>query len=128
MVVKRRDFLRGFSFAAIAGAAGGTAAKECRSSDRPPQKTFRERLADREHGPFFIAHRGCQSLAPENTVPSFVCAARLGLQAIETDVHLAADGALVCVHDDTLNRMFGVDREVSALRLEELRKLMSIKG
>ena len=133
MAVKRRDFLRGFSFAAIAGAVGGVAAKESRSSkppaaNRPPQKAFLERLADREHGPFFIAHRGCQSLAPENTVPSFVCAARLGLQAIETDVHLAADGALVCVHDDTLNRMFGVDREVSALRLEELRKLMPIKG
>ena len=128
MVVKRRDFLRGFSFAAIAGATGGASAKECCSSNRLPQKTFLERLADRKHGPFFIAHRGCQSLAPENTVPSFVCAARLGLQAIETDVHLAADGALVCVHDDTLNRMFGVDREVSALRLEELRKLMPIKG
>ena len=128
MDVKRRDFLRGFSFAAVASATGGASAKECRSSGRPPQKTFLERLAAREHGPFFIAHRGCQSLAPENTVPSFVCAARLGLQAIETDVHLAADGALVCVHDDTLNRMFGVDREVSALRLEELRKLMPIKG
>ena len=91
-------------------------------------KTFLERLADRSRGPFLIAHRGCQSLAPENTVASFICAARLGLDAIETDVRLSADGALVCVHDDTLKRMFGIDREVSSMRLEELRRLVPIKG
>ena len=93
-----------------------------------PRKTFLERLAAKKNGPFLIAHRGCQSLAPENTVASFICAARLGLDAIETDVRLTADGALVCVHDDTLKRMFGIDREVSSMRLEELRKLTPIKG
>ena len=93
-----------------------------------PRKTFLERLAAKKDNPFLIAHRGCQSLAPENTVASFICAARLGLDAIETDVRLTADGALVCVHDDTLKRMFGIDREVSSMRLEELRKLTPIKG
>ena len=93
-----------------------------------PRRSFHERLAAKKDGPFLIAHRGCQSLAPENTVASFICAARLGLDAIETDVRLTADGALVCVHDDTLKRMFGIDREVSSMRLEELRKLTPIKG
>ena len=93
-----------------------------------PRRTFHERIATKKDGPFLIAHRGCQSLAPENTVASFICAARLGLDAIETDVRLTADGALVCVHDDTLKRMFGIDCEVSSMRLEELRKLTPIKG
>ena len=133
MKLDRRGFLKGATLAAFAGAAGGAAgyggSRTPRSTDGDMTgRTFLERLADREHGPFFIAHRGCQSLAPENTVASFVCAARLGLHAIETDIHLAADGALVCVHDDTLKRMFGVDREVASMRLEELRKLMPIKG
>ncbi len=93
-----------------------------------PRRTFHERLATKKDGPFLIAHRGCQSLAPENTVASFICAARLGLDAIETDVRLTADGALVCVHDGTLKRMFGIDREVSSMSLEELRKLIPVKS
>ncbi len=78
--------------------------------------------------PFLIAHRGCTALAPENTVPSFVCAARLGLHAIETDVRLAKDGALVCSHDDSLSRKFGIDATVSGLTLAELRSFASTNG
>ena len=96
----------------------------------PARRSFLERLGERARAgrPFFIAHRGCQSLAPENTVASFVCAARLGLDAIETDVRFSSDGALVCVHDDTLKRMFGDEREVAAVRFDELRRLVPVKG
>ena len=76
----------------------------------------------------FIAHRGCQSLAPENTIPSFVCAARLGLQAIETDVRFSKDGVLVCSHDDSLKRMFGLKQKVSATPYAELRELVPVNG
>ena len=76
----------------------------------------------------FIAHRGCQSLAPENTIPSFVCAARLGLQAIETDVRFSKDGKLICSHDDSLKRMFGLKKKVSELDYAELRTLVPAKG
>ena len=89
-------------------------------------QTFAERLAGNR--PFFIAHRGCQSLAPENTVASFVCAARLGLHAIETDVRLTKDGKLVCVHDPSLKRMFGIKRKVSEMTLDELRGLVPTNG
>lgn len=88
--------------------------------------SFTARLAaDR---PFFIAHRGCTALAPENTAPSFLCAARLGLHAIETDVHLTADCALVCIHDDTPERMFGCAGRISEMRLDELRTLTAVCG
>lgn len=87
---------------------------------------FLERLGREK--PFFIAHRGCQSLAPENTLASFVCAARLGLQAIETDVRLTKDGKMVCVHDASLKRMFGIRRKVSDMTYDELRDLVPTNG
>ena len=90
------------------------------------EQTFAERIGAKR--PFLIAHRGSQSLAPENTVASFVCAARLGLDAIETDVRLSKDGALVCAHDDDLKRMFGIDRKVADMTLAELRELVPAKG
>ena len=110
--------------------AAFSAVPQCHAEGKPRRQTFLERLGEKAKAgkPFLIAHRGCQSLAPENTVASFVCAARLGLDAIETDVRFSADGALVCVHDDTLKRMFGDEREVAAVRFEELRRLVPVKG
>ena len=93
-----------------------------------PRRTFQERLADRSRGPFLIAHRGCQSLAPENTLASFVCAARLGLQAIETDVRLTKDGKMVCAHDASLKRMFGIKRKIADMTCDELRDLVPTNG
>ena len=87
---------------------------------------FLERLKTEK--PFFIAHRGCQSLAPENTLASFVCAARLGLQAIETDVRLTKDGVLVCSHDASLKRMFGIKKKISDMTAEELRGFVPTNG
>lgn len=50
------------------------------------------------------AHRGGAAYAPENTMLAFANAVRLGVDQIETDARLTADGVLVLVHDDTLNR------------------------
>lgn len=121
----RRSFITGFSCV-----AAFSSVSQCHAEGKLCRQTFLERLGEKAKAgrPFFIAHRGCQSLAPENTVASFVCAARLGLDAIETDVRLSSDGALVCVHDDTLKRMFGDEREVAAVRFEELRRLVPVKG
>ena len=123
MYWNRFAFLRAASIAALAFAAVPT-----QGAAPADAQTFHERLANRGGRPFLVAHRGCQSLAPENTVASFVCAARLGLDAIETDVRLTKENALVCVHDDTLKRMFGIDRAVSEMTLEELRDLVPTKG
>lgn len=126
MDIDRRCFLFGGAVAALAAAA-----ESCNVAGPSPRggrtrATWHERLAAKD--PLFIAHRGCQSLAPENTIPSFTCAARLGLQAIETDVRLSADGLLVCSHDDSLKRMFGLKQKVSATPYAELKKLVPVKG
>lgn len=50
-----------------------------------------------------VAHRGNSSVAPENTLAAFEAAWRSGAAAIELDVQLTADGAVVVIHDDTLD-------------------------
>lgn len=50
------------------------------------------------------AHRGASGTHPENTLPALVEAVRLGVAMIEIDVQLTADGVLVLMHDDTVDR------------------------
>lgn len=66
-------------------------------------------------GPIPFAHRGGASEAPENTLPAFEHAVKLGFRYLETDVHTTADGVLIAFHDDRLDRV--TDRTG---RIEEL--------
>lgn len=54
--------------------------------------------------PLIIGHRGAASLEPENTLRSFRRALADGADGIECDVHLSADGQIVVMHDETLDR------------------------
>jgi glycerophosphoryl diester phosphodiesterase len=51
-----------------------------------------------------IAHRGSRHLWPENTMEAFSAAVDLGFRHLETDLHVTADGVVVCIHDPTVNR------------------------
>ncbi len=51
-----------------------------------------------------IGHRGFSARAPENTLASVEAALRAGADAVEWDVHVAADGTPVVIHDATLGR------------------------
>ncbi len=67
------------------------------------------------------AHRGASAYAPENTLPAFRKAIELGAQGIELDVHESADGALVVIHDETVDRTSNghgrvVDQTLAALK------------
>lgn len=50
------------------------------------------------------AHRGVSAHLPENTLSAFSRAVELGVDGIELDVHLSADGIPVVIHDDTADR------------------------
>lgn len=73
--------------------------------------------------PRILAHRGDSANHPENTLPAFLSAAELGVDAIETDMHLTADGRLVIWHDDTLDRGTNGTGVVEQYTLKELRTL-----
>ncbi|MEX2423379.1 MAG: glycerophosphodiester phosphodiesterase [Acidimicrobiia bacterium] len=73
--------------------------------------------------PFGVAHRGSRILWPENTMVAFEGAVALGFQWLETDLHLTADGVLVCVHDAALDRTTDATGPVSEVTASELANL-----
>src|SRR5438046_1238870 len=68
-------------------------------------------------------HRGAAGLEPENTLRSFRRACDLGVDRVETDVHLTRDRRLVCIHDATVDRTTDGSGAVGDLTLEEIRRL-----
>lgn len=72
---------------------------------------------------FTIGHRGVPAAEPENTLRSFLRAEREGLDGIELDLHLSSDGALVVMHDETLDRTTDGSGAIADHTLEELREL-----
>ena len=50
------------------------------------------------------AHRGWSEKYPENTMEAYSAAAELGVDQIEIDVRITADGELVLIHDDKVDR------------------------
>ena len=75
------------------------------------------------HFPEIEAHRGDSSSAPENTLAAFRSAIDLHAPWIELDVHPTRDGALVVIHDDTVERTTGASGAVCDLTLAEIQKL-----
>ncbi len=51
-----------------------------------------------------IGHRGASGLAPEHAFPAYDLALKQGADYIEQDLQLTADGVLVVLHDETLDR------------------------
>jgi glycerophosphoryl diester phosphodiesterase len=69
-----------------------------------------------------VAHRGASASAPENTMEAFRRAAETGVDAIELDVHLTADGQLAVIHDDTLDRTTDRTGPVATQTMEAIRE------
>lgn len=69
------------------------------------------------------AHRGENGVFPENTVPGFQEAVRLGASQIEFDVRRTKDGHLIIMHDATVDRTTNGTGQVSELTFDEIRNL-----
>jgi glycerophosphoryl diester phosphodiesterase len=78
--------------------------------------------------PLVGGHRGNPTEQPENTLASFRSAIELGVDLIECDVHLSSDGALVVIHDHTLERTTDGSGLVRQHSLAELRELDAGQG
>jgi glycerophosphoryl diester phosphodiesterase len=103
----RREFLGASLALGVSGMAGRAAEKN------PPALPARG----------LCAHRGAMHTHPENTLPAFREALRLGAHMIEFDLQLTRDGALALMHDPTVNRTTNGKGKVADLTLAELRQL-----
>jgi glycerophosphoryl diester phosphodiesterase len=77
-------------------------------------------LATAAERPLIAAHRGGALLWPENSLLAFRNALALGVEFLETDVHLTADGEVVVLHDPTLDRTTTGRGAVSSAKLADL--------
>lgn len=76
------------------------------------------------NGPVMVvAHRGCHTEAPENSIAAFRRCIAVGVEVIETDVQHTKDGVLVLMHDQTLDRTTNGAGRVDSYTLAELKQL-----
>ena len=73
--------------------------------------------------PRLCAHRGCITVAPENTMPAFGAAVAMGAQEIEFDLWLTTDKEWVTAHDGNLERVSNGQGKVREHSLAELKAL-----
>lgn len=76
---------------------------------------------------YFTAHRGVTSVAPENTIPAYVEAVRLGYYSAECDIQRTKDGVWVLLHNDTVDKWFCEYGPIKDVTYEEASKY-SFKG
>lgn len=85
--------------------------------DEDPSSFFAENNAR------IIAHRAGGDLGPENTIKGMQRAEIAGAQASEIDVQRTHDGAYVLFHDATAKRSADVDKKITDMTLDEIKKL-----
>jgi glycerophosphoryl diester phosphodiesterase len=69
-----------------------------------------------------IGHRGAKGYEPENTLIAFQKGIDLKVDGIELDVHLSSDGALIVIHDETIDRTTSGTGFVNQFTALELKK------
>ena len=70
-----------------------------------------------------FGHRGAMAKAPMNTLAAFKLAYQQGAQGIELDTHLSGDGALIVLHDFSVDATTDGQGEAGDLTLEQLKRL-----
>ena len=79
-------------------------------------------------GLHYISHCGFRPLAPDNSLPGFEYAGILKQWAIETDVHMSADGVLVCNHNATVDASYDGNGSIREMTWSELSRLRLNSG
>jgi glycerophosphoryl diester phosphodiesterase len=70
-----------------------------------------------------LGHRGASAYTPMNTLPAFELALAQGADGIELDVHLSKDGALIVLHDFTVDHTTNSSGYVRDMTLAQLKAL-----
>lgn len=96
-----------------------------------PTNPIMQRLRDPKGGLIVVAHRGCHEAAPhhgwgqapENSVIALQRCADMGVDVMETDVHMSRDGYLIMIHDEVVDRVSNGTGKVSDLTLTQIKAL-----
>jgi glycerophosphoryl diester phosphodiesterase len=75
-----------------------------------------------------IGQRGAAGHAPEYTLAAIQKGIALGVDFVEIDVRRTADGALVVLHDETVNRTTNGKGRADRLSLQEIKKFNAGNG
>lgn len=78
--------------------------------------------------PVILAHRGGAHEFEENTMAAFRASYERGVRGFETDIRMTRDGALVILHDDSLDRTHNAKGAVENMTAAELKAVSSKKG
>lgn len=74
--------------------------------------------------PLLIAHRGGAKLGPENTMAAFEQAVKeWDADMLEMDVRLSADGHVIVIHDETVDRTTDGSGRIAEMTLSEIEDL-----
>jgi glycerophosphoryl diester phosphodiesterase len=101
----------------------------CAGESRAEQ--IRRKLHDSRGDVVVMAHHGCHnpapqhglSSAPENSLAALEHCVKLGVDVVESDVRMTADGYLVIIQDDKVDRTTTGSGKVAQLTLAQLREL-----
>ncbi len=72
--------------------------------EAPYSEVLRARFSAPGEGVIVVAHRTCWRETTENSVSGIEACIALGIDMVEVDVRRTADGALVLMHDEDVNR------------------------
>ncbi len=73
--------------------------------------------------PLVIAHQGGDHVWPGETLYAYQQAAALGVDMLEGDLHITADGVLILMHDETVDRTTNGSGLIEEMTLAELKNL-----
>ncbi len=93
--------------------------------------SIKELFSTSHQGIVVVAHRGCHEpapnhgfgYAPENSLMALERCVAMGVDMMETDVHKTADGYLVIMHDERVERTTNGHGNIAKMTLADLRKL-----
>lgn len=74
-------------------------------------------------GMVIMSHRGDSEEAPENTLPAVELAIEKRADYVEVDVRETKDGQIVVMHDGSVLRTTGVNKNISDMTYDEIQKL-----
>ncbi len=88
----------------------------------PPKKNVQTNpfIIEKGERPMIAAHRGGADNNPENTMLAYRKAVELGVDIVESDLYLTADGYLVCNHDSYIDETCDINGDISLDDVEDL--------